>query len=293
MASNGFQTAFKELGLDKIMGVINSVLSSIKPIVSVLSSLMKMLTLAISPIFDLVVVLLFPVLLLLKPLVMAFNQFLRPFIQLSVEAMRKAASAGVETSKGQELLATGSAVLIGGIALLLETIFFQSILTALRLFLSIATVAINAFTFGAFSNSVNFMATSINDFMEETLTNIVFKQIEAIGKQAAKVGLDSSTFVKDAQNTVGEILTGKEGLGTENAKQMKEQELIHLALMNHFRAITAVKIMNKSNELKSKGVSAVNKIIADARAEAARIIAAAKGKGKSERPNLSNIGAAL
>lgn len=220
----GLTSVFKGLGIASGIGLIVSILTSFKPLMTTISGLLKVVTMLLSPIMDVITLLLQPILVILKPIMLVVRQIMAPFRRAAADILRQGAAARQEGDNGTFMasIAASTAVLMGGLNAVIVGLLGETIKLAINtlgeLLKLVTQVIIGAiaqvagiFSEGARNNILDF-ADNVGTWIDEGVTYInkgvdamTASTIGAIGESVASMaeamGFDMKNF-RDEVNTV-------------------------------------------------------------------------------------------
>lgn len=283
----GTEGALKETGIDKVLGIIKSVVSGLKPILNLLDRLTKMITGLLAPIFLAITILMMPLLKLLKPIAVVANKIMRPFLRLAVETLRGGLDAEKGGEEGSFLKASGIAtlILLQGLSTVLAFILGELLKFQVQMMLNLIGSFIGIF-FPSISTSLQDLNTKFAEGVDDLVFGFGNAMLESSGKMADPFVKETGKLVKNAKADFATAIGRADQVVADTATSVETD--VQKELSKYFDKKDGV--MNQlvqdkllgANGLKVLGEKRVSGIIAEAKAEAARIIAAASSDTEEE-----------
>ncbi len=285
-----FGGAMKALGIGSLVGIIISVVSTFRSLLSVVSSIFKLIGLLLQPIANVVTTLLMPILFILKPFVILLNQVFAPFMKLAMQMMRQGAQkiAGGDIAGGGQLLAGAATVLLGGIQAIILTLTSSVLKLLLQGIISITSALIAPILkfFGVTQEQITAgtqaLMEGVGGLVDE-LTGVGVALIaNIVSTLAESTGADTSQFRLDVANMINDVFLGEKGLTPLMLKLLGFEEgfgktatekttAVALGLTTHFNT--------EFDAFKTSGVNKISEVVSAFNSEMQKLIFGGGGGG--------------
>lgn len=195
------------LGLASGVGLIALIITSFKPLVSMISNIFKLISLILKPISDMFTVLLLPILLIIKPIAAALKQIMLPFLQLGIQIMRMGSEKISEGDLvgGTEFLTLGAMTILEGLGVVILTAASAVIQMLAEIVLQLSLLLLSLFIPGLDAKIPDIM-TAFREGSGLFFTSILGMIVNGIDEANKELGIETGSFRDDTINKIAEFL---------------------------------------------------------------------------------------
>lgn len=282
--ASGLSSALNMLGIASGIGLIVSIISGMKPLVSMIGTLVKMLSFILSPIAMVFMTLLYPILLIFKPIVVAMNKIMLPFFKLAMETFKMGAEA---LQRGDlmgafDMYNLGAMNLLTGLSVVFAGVSAYVLNMLVNMLLDIVILIIGLFIPG-FAEKANGVKDSMNLFFGKLLSDSLGIVVTGLNFMNERAGVNVGNFESDAKSAINEFLIGSGGVEeTLTANALDNAEFQENLLTTLFTGENGLLTKGKSlsEELGRKGSEKVGEIINAANQRAEQIVSQAENRAR-------------
>jgi len=262
--------ALNALGIGSVIGLIITIASSFKALMSMVGTILKMIGLLLKPIADVITVLLMPILFIIKPFVILVNQIMAPFIKLAMGVMREGAKslkdgdiAGAATA-----FAGAGAIMMQGLNSVLIALSTQFMKMIVDIVFSVASKVVGVIV-GIFGVS------------QETVDAKFKEGADKVKSGIDLIGAESSVLIAGLSVTIAEQFD----VNTDKFKNSVVKNIFGLFDKADKESITGTMVKVLGVDFKKAGVDAIKNAITDDPDSVATTFVDAIGKFKDKGVN--------
>lgn len=201
--ANAVKGVLQGLGIASALSVIVGIVSSFRPLITIVGNILKLITLVLSPIADVLLVLLMPILLIIKPIAIAINQVMLPFVKQGLTFMQEGIAEG-DPAK----IAAGTATIFAGLQAVIVFLSSQIIEFALVSLLTIAATIVGLFSEEAGRAITDEIIPSVSTLVDSMAALAIAGISANVISLGNEVGSDMSSFTENIVNMIGTVFGG-------------------------------------------------------------------------------------